>query len=142
VEPVAILSSKGKYLWYLLIAIAFVATDALLLTHNISSLERWVSWISFLLFGAGIIIFLRELLDPRPRIVIDDLGIKDRKLGVGLIPWSEITGAYIRSIGGSQFICLSLRQPGMFKRKELNLILSGTNADATELLASILIRVH
>ncbi|GGA37572.1 hypothetical protein GCM10010981_28410 [Dyella nitratireducens] len=66
---------------------------------------------SILFFGAGIPLFLWQLLDARPRLVIDDQGVFDRTLGVGVIPWSEITGAYVRSVNSADFICLELRDP-------------------------------
>ncbi|MEW6734112.1 MAG: STM3941 family protein, partial [Acidobacteriota bacterium] len=55
-----------------------------------------------------------QILDSRPRIIIDDQGILDRTLGVGLIPWNEIDAAYLNSINGNYFISLELRNPEIF----------------------------
>lgn len=62
-------------------------------------------------FGAAVVLFSWQLMDARPRLIVDDHGVFDRTLGVGVIPWSEITEAYVRSIKNVDFICLGLRDP-------------------------------
>jgi hypothetical protein len=44
-------------------------------------------------------------------MVIDDEGFLDRSLGVGRIPWSEITGAAIETVQGTDVIALQLKDP-------------------------------
>jgi hypothetical protein len=34
-------------------------------------------------------VFIRQLFDTRPRILIDDQGLTDRTIGAGLIAWSD-----------------------------------------------------
>jgi len=69
----------------------------------------WKGWMGIAFFGACALFYAWQLVDSQPRLVIDDQGILDRTLGVGLIPWSEITGAYLRSAYGQSFICLETR---------------------------------
>jgi len=105
------------------------------------------------------VFFAWQLFDNRPRLTIDDLGIDDRTLSVGKIPWPEITDAYRRSIGGNEFICLEVRNPEMWLHKlsstkramvkanralgftELSINLSGLAVDAAQVHELILKRV-
>jgi hypothetical protein len=91
-------------------AVAFVAIGALLVRAG----HPFVGGASVVFFGAGIPKLLRLLLDTRPRLVIDEQGVLDRALGVGLIPWSEITGASVRALSGQRFVCLEVRDPRFF----------------------------
>jgi len=48
------------------------------------------------------------------RLVIDDRGIFDRKLKVGVIEWHDIRGAYVDRVAGNAFICLELRDSAKY----------------------------
>jgi hypothetical protein len=151
-EPLVILNSKRKYVRHLVSVTVFLAIDVYMIAHTYTTGEQWIGWTGLVFFGSLIVVFSRELLDSRPRIIINEMGIEDRKLGVGLIPWSEITGAYVKSFKGADFICLLLRNPEMWTHKlspaaqkmgkanralgfsDLNLILSGTDANSTRVL--------
>jgi hypothetical protein len=61
------------------------------------------------------------LIDRRPRIVLDQYGILDRKIGVGRIAWSDIIQAYIQTfgsgrIGRQEFICLDVQNEEEYLR--------------------------
>ncbi len=92
-------------------SLAFVTAGAFLLVH---SPDKWIGWMSIILFGGCGLVFIWQLLDSRPRLIIDDRGVFDRTLGIGAIPWSEIADAYPRTIASSSFVCLVLRQPERF----------------------------
>lgn len=132
-------------------AVAFVALGALLVRAG----HPIVGGSSVLFFGAGIPTLLRLLLDARPRLVIDEQGVLDRALGVGVIPWSEITGASVASVSGQRFVCLEVREPGFYTAQlgflrravlglnralgfpELSLSLSALPVDADDVVAEI-----
>lgn len=153
--PVSIKSSRLKYILLLIASLGFVAGGIFILIHGDAG-DTWVGWMSIVFFGAGIPIFVWQLVDSRPRLVIDDQGILDRTLGVGVLPWSEITGAYLKSIRGNSFICLEVRNPerwigklspvkrAMLSANEklgftaLNLNLSAIAADPSQILELIL----
>ena len=61
----------------------------------------------------GLVVSLGLFVDTRPLLVIDDKGFFDRSLGLGTIPWSEITGASITSQNGTNVISLELRDPAV-----------------------------
>lgn len=155
-QPLVVLRSKRKYIRHLVVVGVFAAIDVFMIMRGSSPGELYGGWFGLLCFGSSGLVFMRELRDSRPRIIINELGIEDRKLGVGLIPWSEITGAYIKSVKGNDFICLLLRNPEMWTHKlrptaqklrkanralgfsELNLVLAGTDANSGKVLALIL----
>jgi hypothetical protein len=74
-------------------------------------------WVPLLFFGAGIPIFVWQIADARPRLIIDERGVMDRTLGVGRIEWADVEGAYVAAISGNDFICLELRNPEKYRRK-------------------------
>ena len=108
--PIILKSSRLKYVALLIVACGFVAGGVfILLTGKVGA--AWIGWMNIAVFGACIPVFVWQIIDSRPRLTIDAKGILDRTLGVGLIPWSEITGAYLRSVQGNYFVCLELRNP-------------------------------
>jgi hypothetical protein len=114
-----------------------------------------LGWILALCCGGGSAILFWQVIDPRPRLVIDSMGITDRTLHVGRIAWSDIDAAYIRSIEGVEFICLVVRDSELYlagvspiRRKlmrvnrllgftDLNLNLAGLAVRADEVLQLI-----
>ncbi len=116
-EPVVIRSARGKYAVLLVIAALLTTCGAVAAVVGRSPADRWLGVGVALFFGAGIVLFSRELLRSGPRIVIDDQGILDHTLGVGRIPWSDITDAYPMSMQGNDFICLELRNPEVWTQK-------------------------
>jgi hypothetical protein len=144
-------NSNSKYILLLLMTIGIVAGSAWLVSRG----DR-VGWLGLICFGPGIPLFIRQLLDTRPRLVIDESGVLDRTLGVGRIAWGDIESAYVKSIKGNDFICLTLRNPEVYlgtlsptrramataNRKlgftEINLNLSGVAADTNEIYELVL----
>jgi hypothetical protein len=101
-------NSIGKYLFYALIALIFVAGGIFILSVGKDLKATIIGWSCLILFGFGLLVFLRQIFDTRPRIVIDQNGIFDRTLGVGIIDWADIEHAYLNSIMGNNFISLVL----------------------------------
>ena len=139
-------ASKRVYALTLLGAIGFVAAGAFLISTGDAKNVR-AGWISVVFFGAGIPLFAWQLFNSKPRLILDDQGAYDKTLGVGVIPWHEITGAQLKAAIGGYFVCLELRNPNhwleklpLLKRKmvsanaalgfaDFNLNLVGTDAD-------------
>ncbi len=85
---------------------AFVLGGVFILAR---SPEKWVGWMSIVFFGACSLVCVWQIFDSRPRLTVDDEGVLDRTLGVGIVRWEDIEGAYKRSIASNDFICLRLR---------------------------------
>lgn len=159
-DSLRIEASRSRYALLLAAALAFVAVAALILARGArpeaallgNSFETFVSGAGIAFFGVCALVLARQLFDSRPRIVIDDAGVFDRTLGVGVIPWDEIRGAQLRHIGGHPFVSLELRDEESWlarlrpmhrrlaaaNRKlgfgALNLNLSATRADPVHVL--------
>lgn len=112
----SIAPSRLKYALLLLCALGLVAYGIFLIFEGKPS-NLWLGWMWVAFFGAGVLFFAKQLLDDRPRVVLDEIGVFDRTLGLERIPWSEIAGAYVRSAQGSAFVCLELRDADRWTRK-------------------------
>jgi hypothetical protein len=68
----------------------------------------FVLWV----LSAGIVIAfvqaVRQLSDRGPCLVITDEGINDKRLGMGLIRWSDVKQVRMQGVGGAYFISLDL----------------------------------
>jgi hypothetical protein len=63
---------------------------------------------SILFFGACAVEAIRQMLDTRPRLILDDRGIFDRTLSTPVIPWGSLLGAKIVQVRKTKFIALQL----------------------------------
>ena len=150
-EKLIIKNSRWKYVLLLIGSIGFVAAGIWIVVHGGS-----FGWVPILFFGSGIPIFIWQIADARPRLIIDEHGVLDRTLGVGHIAWSDIKAAYVRSINGNDFICLELKNAEKYSQKlskvkramaaanrglgftDFNLNLSGVDAKTDEVFELIM----
>lgn len=120
---------------------------------------RWLGWSLVLAGGVYALVQVRALGEDAERVVIDDAGIRDSMMPVGIIGWDEIRGASVHTIGGIQVIELAVRDPERFIRRlpagrqfiarkalaanlpGLYLTLVGTDADPTEIVKVIRRRI-
>jgi len=116
-EPIVIGNSRWKYVLLLVVCLGFVAGGVFILMMDKSPKNLAGGWGCIVFFGAGIPIAVWQIFDSRPRLIIDEHGINDRTMGVGLIPWSEIEDAYVMSIERNDFICLVVRDPSLWIHK-------------------------
>lgn len=128
-------TARWKHVVLLLGSLAFVAGAVLILVTEHLEPRRGIvallaGWAGILFFGGCALVGARQLIDSRPRLVIDDDGILDRTLGVGRIPWSDIRGAYLRSLHGNDFVCLDLVDAERYLRRTtaIKRALAGANA--------------
>ena len=113
-ERIVIAGSRTRYVIYLALACAFVAAGVLLLALHENVL---VAWLNIVFFGAGAIVFGMQIVDRRPRIVIDDQGILDRTLKVGRIEWGDIRAVFLKRSQGQPFLCLELADPSKYTQR-------------------------
>src|SRR5262249_16643552 len=76
-----------------------------------------MAWATIIFFGACALVFIWQLIDTRPRLVIDDKGVYFRPLKMGVLPWTDIEDAYVNSINQQLFICLQLRDTEKYLSK-------------------------
>jgi hypothetical protein len=150
-EKLIIKNSRWKYVLMLVASIGFVVAGIWMVIRG-----KPFGWVGVVFFGSGIPIFVWQLADSRPRLVVDERGVLDRTLGVGLIVWGDIEAAYVRSINGNDFICLELRNREQYWRKlskvkramaaanrslgftDFNLNLSGVDVNTDELFELVM----
>ncbi|WP_394539830.1 hypothetical protein PRJ39_04295 [Lysobacter enzymogenes] len=155
-DRLVVANARGRYLALLLGALAFVAIGAFIVLRHPSLEGFLIGGASIVFFGGGAVLFAFQLLDRRPRLVLDDEGLTDRTLGVGTIPWRDIAGAQLRTVRGHAFVCLQLRNPEQWSARlsarqrrlaalnqrmgyaMLNVNLSGVAADPQAVLKRIL----
>jgi hypothetical protein len=67
---------------------------------------KWVCYLNIGFFGLGYPVGLSHLLDRRPQILINEVGIFDRTTYKDFINWDVIQDAYPIDISGQKFVCL------------------------------------
>ena len=86
------------------------------LVHMYHSGDVWLIILGLLLLSA-FPLHLYLASDRSPRIIIDETGINDRTLEVGLIEWPDITHVTPKRAGFSKVICLYLRDESKYIRR-------------------------
>ncbi len=90
-----------------------------------------IGWLGIGFFGACAAVFSWRLVDARPRLVIDDKGIWDRRWNAGVIEWSDIRTAWVKHLNDEPFLCLELKDPAKYtdRLSPLQKRLVGLNRD-------------
>jgi hypothetical protein len=150
-EKLIIKNSRWKHVLLLIAGVGFVVAGVWMVIRG-----KPFGWAAIVFFGSAIPVFVWQIADSRPRLVIDERGVLDRTLGVGLIAWGDIRAAYVRSINGNDFICLELRNREQYWQKlskvkramaaanrslgftDFNLNLSGVDVNTDELFELVL----
>ncbi len=75
-------------------------------------------------FGLCLLIGIIQFFDRRPAVIINEIGIEDRRISKKLFNWDIINDAYLTSINNSWFLCLVIdetadEQSGNPKRGKL-----------------------
>ncbi len=101
--------SGWSALAYLAVSSGWFVGSVLLLSHRPDA--AMIGWPLVYLCAFGALMSLIQFFDSRPLMIINERGFYDRALGIGYIPWSEITGACIKPVQGTDVICLALKNP-------------------------------
>ncbi len=113
-NELVIKNSPLKYLILLPISIGFVL-GGLFMLHTGGNPA--VAWMSIIFFGSGIPLFIFQMLDTRPKLVINDMGITDRRNRAGTVPWSNIQSVFTKNVGKQTFLCVRMKDENMFINK-------------------------
>lgn len=151
-DTIVLYNSKTRYALLLVVCVGFVICGITMITQDPSTNTQAIGWLNIVFFGLGIIIAIRQLLDNKPRIIIDTHGIHDRTLKVGLIEWADITAASLIRIQREHFIQLEFASENKYLDRlsvghrraaeantflgynRLNINLSGVKCNASEIL--------
>jgi len=147
--------SSWKAIKLMLLCSLFVAGGIFML--NQADSPKLIAWLITLFFGLGYPAGLYQLLDRRPQIIINEIGIFDRTTHHDFINWEIIQDAYVSEMHKQTFICLVVneefepsRKKGKFRQtvaelnkelgfQDLNLSLYYVNINAVRLLDFILV---
>jgi hypothetical protein len=77
--------------------------------QNGVGLIQAVGWFGVAFFGLCFAAILFQLFRRGPTVVIDELGVFDRRMGVGPIPWEEIASVSAADVKRQRLISLWLR---------------------------------
>lgn len=146
--------SRRKAVKLILSGLFFVIVGFFLL--YLPNTSKFVAWLFILFPGLGIPFGLFQLLDRRPQIIINELGIFDRTIHQDFINWEIIQDAYLVVIHQQKFICLVVdeqfepsKKQGKFRKKmailskqmgfqELNINVANIEVDEEKLIEFIL----
>jgi hypothetical protein len=107
--PIVLRPARPRAVFNLIVSLLFVASGIFVLLSGRPN-STFMGWMCILFFGACAAIFVRQNLDARPRLVLDDQGILDRTLKIGVIRWEDVLGAEVVGASpGHAFLALRLR---------------------------------
>jgi hypothetical protein len=113
-QRVVLHASRRYFYRKLAVGLAGLAIGAAILLLKLSD---QLGWGMVVLSGIYALVQLRSLGEDIERVVIDDAGIRDSILPVGVIGWDEVQGASVQRIGSVPVVALQLRDPERFIRR-------------------------
>jgi hypothetical protein len=75
----------------------------------------WLAWTLIVISGVCCLYFSGRTLDSEPRLTISELGICAEHWSLGTIPWREFSETFVKSDGGIDHVCLTLRNPERYR---------------------------
>jgi hypothetical protein len=106
--------SRQKAIRLIILCLPLVFASLYLIIYNHS--DKTLEWICLCFFGLGIPLGIFNLLDKRPQIIMNEVGIFDRIAYKELINWDWIKDAYLKEarilwvVQKQHYICLVLNQ--------------------------------
>lgn len=117
-EPLVVRPNRWLFGALFLVSGFFVAGGLWLATTSNTVDEQLPGILLVLLFGAILLFSGWYLLRAKPRIVLNDAGVEDFNLRMGVIPWSEITAAYVVPYLFYKNVQLQVRNPQLFRQRQ------------------------
>lgn len=72
---------------------------------------RLAGWIGIAFFGLGFVVIPAVFFQKGPQVTIDETGIEDRRLRVGIIRWDDVSALSIDSVYSSRLLCIRINNP-------------------------------
>lgn len=103
------------WLWRGLGAIPMAAIGgAMFVSEGWQSTAGWFGIVGVLFFGIAPVVGIWQGTRRGPRLTLDEEGVRDRTLKVGVIAWSDIAGVEPYKIAGQSFVGLHLSDPSKY----------------------------
>lgn len=74
-------------------------------------LSRSVGWVALVFFGLCLIAEGVMFFRTGPQVIINDEGIEDRRMKIGVIRWEDILSLRIDKVESTKFLCIELVDP-------------------------------
>ena len=116
-DKIEIKFSRTKLIFLALLALIFVVGGIFILSVAKDLRGKVIGWTSIIFFGFGLIVFLKQIMNTKPRIILDDEGIEDKSLDIGKILWDDIEAAYPNNIVSNKFISLKIKDVEKYLQK-------------------------
>jgi hypothetical protein len=105
--PIILSMSPKKYAKAIGAGLALIAVGIFLVLQP-SVLDKGIGAASILLFSVMLVPVLSGLRPSHPQLIINDAGVFDRSLKIGVIAWDDIVGAEARLLQRQPFVMLRL----------------------------------
>lgn len=105
-----------KNAFYAFLSLIFVGLGIYFLLAD----KLLIGWALTIFFGLVLSVTIYRFFNSHPRIIIDDFGIYDSKLGIGEIEWEDIDNIYLNSHFGKNNISLVLNDTAKYLRRISN----------------------
>ena len=108
-------TNRRFWLWRGLGAIPMAAiSGAMVVKEGWWSAAGWFGIAGVLFFGIAAVVGLWQGTRRGPRLTLDEEGVRDRTLKVGVIAWSDIVGVEPYGVAGQPFVGLRLRDTSKY----------------------------
>lgn len=124
-DEIVIRNSKGAAGCGLLILFPFAVLGAYLVYQQ----NSLMNWLVFLLFAGLCAVCLWLYFDRRPRIVINEQGIEDKRTKMGAIEWRDITNLSIVRMKNTQHLQIKVAEPSKYFARMSKIQKIGTKID-------------
>lgn len=105
--PLIFRASRPKQLLLMLLALAMSGLGLWMTTRD--DIEAVAAgWVCMVFFGGGVLLIVGRVLAKEPPLVLSQAGIEDRRLGAGLVPWSEIADVGLVVVKSRTFLAIEL----------------------------------
>lgn len=101
----------------LVFVLTFLGMFACFLVTLPSVLAKSVGVIFLIIIVPGVVGAIYRFFFNIPFVLINDAGIEDKRLKIGIIPWEEIHRLEVRRVKGLDYLCVSLHHPDRFTSK-------------------------
>lgn len=71
-------------------------------------------WTFVIITGIFTIYYFWRMIDSTPKIIIDEIGIFNKYLGAGIIPWEDMKSVQLRKIQKKDYISIDVHNPDYF----------------------------
>jgi hypothetical protein len=100
----------------------------------LSEFRGTMALVELLLFAIMAPVFLWQLLDRRPRLIVDMRGLSGLRLGGDTIPWSQIRGVNVVRTGRLDNVCLDWVRPGQDVTVRTSILAADLELKAAEIV--------